>query len=134
MEVGKWYNVLVDSVNFGEPPREAIGNCIYYNINEPYAKYVMYFPTVSPTYSVVTEMGTGAEGNVFILSEVKPKRKLVGWVNINKFEYGDTSGSVWFSEIYETKQFADKLAGSLRVGCIDLSKYNIEFEEGEGLE
>lgn len=52
------------------------------------------------------------------------KETLSGWLNV----YADGG-----HRFYITKSLADKYAAPTRTACLDLSKYNIEFEEGEGL-
>lgn len=60
------------------------------------------------------------------LVEVKRKIKLTGFLNVYR--------GYDIHSLHSTKDQADQEANmSLRTACIDLSKYNIEFEEGEGL-
>lgn len=64
-----------------------------------------------------------SESDWDVIEEIKPKRKLTGWMNIYR------EGIKGF--IHENKVLADNHANN-RIACIDLSKYNIEYEDGEG--
>lgn len=68
----------------------------------------------------------GAQGDNDLIN-IPEKRKLTGWLNVyDCFGYGMR---------YETKQECDDNVNNsrTRLACIDLSKYNIEFTEGDGL-
>lgn len=56
------------------------------------------------------------------LIQPQAKHKLTGWLNV----YPDGC-------CLSTTRKADDFAGPNRIACLDLSQYNIEFEEGEGL-
>jgi hypothetical protein len=56
------------------------------------------------------------------LINIPEKRRLTGWINV--YPTNNT---------HQSKAMADGNAGDSRIACLDLSKYNIEFEEGEGL-
>jgi len=58
------------------------------------------------------------------LINIPEKRKMTGWVNV----YPDGAGV-----ILKTKSECDRNAAGDRIACLDLSKYNIEFEEGDGI-
>lgn len=58
------------------------------------------------------------------LINIPEKKKLTGHVNINM------SGAI---SVWSTRDMADFNKSLGRIACLDLSKYNIEYEEGEGL-
>lgn len=61
----------------------------------------------------------------FDLINIPEKRKLTGWVNV--YQNGDLAH-------HESKLAADQNRSVYYcIACLDLSKYNIEFTEGEGL-
>lgn len=60
---------------------------------------------------------------------VPEKQKLTGFANI----YKDKSNTGLLHVTHKNKKDADLFSSKSRIACIDLSKYNIEFEEGEGL-
>jgi hypothetical protein len=67
--------------------------------------------------------GNGRE-DMLDLIEVKEKIKLTGFLNV--YKYG-------VSELYPCQFDAKREAKSKIMAILDLSKYNIEFEEGEGI-
>lgn len=66
----------------------------------------------------------GQEGHPNDLIEVKEKIKLTGFLNVYKSSR---------HQAHKDKMDADCNASSDRIARLDLSKYNIEFEIGEGL-
>ena len=72
------------------------------------------------------ESGKSADGDgtspFDIMSE---KKQLTGWVNV----YPEKS----YDGMYSSKEMADQHAAPTRVACVDLSKHNIKYEQGEGL-
>ena len=63
--------------------------------------------------------------SIYDLINIAEKRKLTGFVNV--YQNGDLAN-------HESKLAADQNRSAYNcVACLDLSKYNIEFEEGEGL-
>lgn len=85
--------------------------------------------TESGTQSVMTYMSDGRYYSKFEspydLINIPEKRKLTGWLNMYESGYGG---------VHKTRSEADKWYEERRIACLDLSKYNIEFEVGEGLE
>ena len=57
--------------------------------------------------------------------------KLTGWVNV--YKNGDENFTYGMNN--KTRKLADMYRGTdhVCIACLDLSKYNLEFEEGEGL-
>lgn len=62
------------------------------------------------------------------LINIPEKHKLTGWVNV----YRDDFGGRFIGSSHSSKSLATDY-GAGRIACLDLSKYNIEFEEGDGL-
>ena len=56
------------------------------------------------------------------LVNIPQKRRLTGWLNVYSTH-----------NMHDSKAQADEWASDSRIACLDLSKYNIEFEDGEGL-
>lgn len=63
---------------------------------------------------------------------VPERRKLTGWVSVYQFEGRPLLD---LGNVYPSRENANRVGGFNRdrIACIDLSKYNIEFEVGEGL-
>lgn len=59
------------------------------------------------------------------LIEVKEKKQLTGFVNVYE--------GLKISRIHPDKKNADDNSVETRIACINLSQYNILYEEGEGL-
>ena len=74
------------------------------------------------------ETGQADDGEDKSDFDIMPEKKqLAGWVNV----YPDFTGE----SLHTTRESADKATSSRggRIACVDLSKYNITYEQGEGL-
>ena len=70
------------------------------------------------------ETGQAEDGEEKSDFDIMPEKKqLTGWVNV----YPDSSF------FYKTKQDSDRHSAENREACVDLSKHNIKYEQGEGL-
>ena len=76
-------------------------------------------------FVVDRKTGSTIRGN-YHAENVPITHTLTGWVNV----FSDS----FMSGIHSTKKLADGYANNDRIACIDLSKHNITYEEGEGLD
>lgn len=68
---------------------------------------------------------TSGQLHYYDLENIPEKVKLTGWMNI--YENGPGAN------IYHDKEGVDLRRDTGCIACLNLSKYNIEFEKGEGL-
>ncbi len=133
MEVGKRYKAVRDN-------EEIEVKCIGYDDVSAFAyDYPWIIAAKDQGYAVwnVDQYGRNIRLGLRIIAEIKPKRRLRGWVNVYEERMlGGIDQLLQTSHAYAKKEVADKYRNKnfFTIACLDLSKYNIEFEEGEGLD
>lgn len=101
--------------------------CVDAEGNGPFVGLLKQPAVFGETISVWFAGGKGPN-NYLDLIPVPKKRKLTGFMNAYE---GDTT--IGFS-YHKSREIADSYGACARIACLDLSRFNIEFTEGEGLE